>query len=512
MTRRNFFILFVLPYLVLGILLYRFYTYLVIEEAKQHVTAILDSTNALRTYIETVQKPVIYRLKKEGKLDRDFFDPKILSASYIARHVLANYIQSNNIPYRFKLAATNPRNPVNRADSFESGILQKFRNGTLQDYATVLEENGKKIFFRAIPIGRNQPSCMRCHSTPERAPKELVQLYGKSAGFGEKIGDMRALISLKIPLDTIINRYMRGYLISMVVLLVLFLLFYVFLYQLNKKDRTIREEQAKRDRLLQETNAQLQQRVEEEIDRRLKQEREMTEQERMLTHQSKLAGMGEMLGNIAHQWRQPLTQLSAIMINLDLQYEHGKLDPERFKEKLNEANDQIQYMSATIDDFRNFFTPANREESFPISQPVLSTQKLVSAAMRNNAIDLRIIIEEDFMTTGFPNEIAQALLNIISNAKEILKERQVSPARIVLRVFVRDEEGFITVSDNGGGIPDEYLHRVFDPYFSTRHASTGTGVGLYMTKVIIEKHNHGHITVENTPDGARFTIRFPHIH
>ncbi len=253
-----------------------------IEEAEQHVTAILDSANALRTYIETVQKPVIYHLKKEGKLDPNFFDPKVLSASYIARHVLDNYIQTSTFPYRFKLAATNPRNPINQADTFEAKILQKFRSGSLKSYSTVLEENGQKYFFHAIPIGRNQPSCMRCHSTPERAPRQLVRLYGDRAGFGEKIGDMRALISLKIPLDTIINRYMWDYLVSMGILLVLFLLFYLLLYQLNKKDQEIRREQRKRDRLLKEANTQLQQRVESEIDRRLKQEREMNEQERLL--------------------------------------------------------------------------------------------------------------------------------------------------------------------------------------------------------------------------------------
>jgi len=493
---------------VLGIFLYRFYTHLVIEEADQHVTAILDSTNALRTYIETVQKPVIYQLKKEGKLDQSFFDPKILSASYIARHVLANYIQSKNISYRFKLAATNPRNPLNKADSFEAGILHKFRTGTINSYSTVLEEGGEKFFFRAIPIGRNQASCMRCHSTPKRAPKELLRLYGDRAGFHEKIGDMRALISLKIPLDTIINRYMRDYMISMGILLGLFALFYVFIYVLNKKDQKIREEQAKRDRLLEEANAQLTQRIEREIDQRLRQERELNEKERLLTHQSKLAGMGEMLGNIAHQWRQPLTQLSSVLINLELQQEHGKMTPEMLHEKMTEANDQIQYMSRTIDDFRHFFSPDKEEEIYRISAPLTRVQKLVGASLRNNGIDFHVEIEDDFSLTGYPNEIAQALLNIVSNAKDVLIERRVSAARIEIRVRQEPGQKTITIQDNAGGIPLDAIDKVFDPYFSTKHASTGTGVGLYMTKIIIETYNHGIIRVENRHEGARFTIVF----
>jgi signal transduction histidine kinase len=508
LSSRNLLIIFALLYAIIGFLFYRFYTHLVIQEAEQQVTAILDSANALRTYIETVQKPVIYQLKKEGRLDRRFFDPKILSGSYITRNVLKNYIKANNISYKFKFAATNPRNPENIADGFEAPILQKFRSGKLNGYSTIIEEEDKKFFFRAIPIDRNKASCMRCHSTPGRAPHELVKLYGVHAGFSEKIGDMRALISLKIPLDGIIDAHMRDFYISMLVLFALFSIFYLFVYIISQKDQKLREEREERDRLLEDANAKLQLRVEQEIDRRLAQERELNEKERLLTHQSKLAGMGEMIGNIGHQWRQPLTQLSSILISLDLRHEQGKLSSEMMKEKMLEANQQIQFMSNTIDDFRTFFSPDKKEESYHISVSITNVQRLLSASLKNKAVKLQVEVEDDFVLTGYPNELAQALMNIVSNAKDILSAREVKNARIQLRAFERGGKKTITIQDNAGGIRTEHIDKVFEPYFSTKHAASGTGVGLYMTKVILEKHNRGRITVQNTQEGALFTIIF----
>jgi len=202
----GFFILF---YIIIASLFYNFYKQLVIEDAKQEVTAILNTTNALRKYIENIQKPVIYKLQQDGKLYKDFFDPKILSSSYIARKIHEGYaltqLAKNNIPYQYKLAATNPRNPKNKADKFETKILNQFRKKEIKEFSTILKENGEEYFFTAIPIDKNKKSCMKCHSKPDIAPKEMIKLYGSTAGFNEKIGDIRAMISLKIPVSNIIQ-------------------------------------------------------------------------------------------------------------------------------------------------------------------------------------------------------------------------------------------------------------------------------------------------------------------
>ncbi len=505
---KKIFLIFTLLYLVLGFLFYRFYEHLVLEEARRQATAVLSSFNALRTYIETVQKPVIYRLQKEGKLDKNFFDPKLLSASYIARHVLANYIEGSNAGYRYKLAATNPRNPRNKADSFETGILQQFRSGKLKSYSTIIKEEGKPYFYQALPLRENEASCMRCHSTPDRAPAELIQLYGDKAGFGEKIGQLRAFISLKVPIFHIINQHKRDFFITLFGLFLLFALFYFFFYLLHKKDIKIQEEREAKDRYLETVNAQLEERIEKEVARRMEQEHALNEQERLMTQQSKLAGMGEMIGNIAHQWRQPLTQLSSILVNLELRQERGKLDNKLLKNKIAEAQEQIAFMSGTIDDFREFFTPDRVPERYPVSRLFTTVEKLMRAALKNNRIHLETRIETDFTLEGYPNEMAQTLVNLVSNAKDVFKERNTPDPKIILHAFANEGYYMITVTDNAGGIHIEPIEKIFEPYFSTKHASTGTGIGLYMSKTIIEKHNRGSISVKNVDRGAQFTIRF----
>ena len=349
---------------------------------------------------------------------------------------------------------------------------------------------------------------MRCHSTPERAPTGLIRLYGNKAGFGEKIDQMRAFISLKVPISHIIDQHKRDFFITLAVLFVLFALFYQLFILLHKKDLKIQEEREAKENYLETVNAQLGERIEQEVEQRLKQEHELNEQERLMTQQSKLAGMGEMIGNIAHQWRQPLTQLSSILVNLELRQERGKLDDNLFHSKITEANEQIAFMSGTIDDFREFFVPDRVPEHYPVSRLFTTVEKLMRGALKNNNIRLVATIETDFTLEGYPNEMAQTLVNLVSNAKDVFKERNTPNPEIILRAFVKEGDFTITVTDNAGGIHIDPIEKIFEPYFSTKHASSGTGIGLYMSKTIIEKHNRGSISVKNIEEGAQFTILF----
>ncbi len=278
--------------------------------------------------------------------------------------------------------------------------------------------------------------------------------------------------------------------------------FDIILKELDESNEKLRESQEK----LKYLNKNLQIKIKEEIALKLKKEREANEKERLLVHQSKLASMGEMIGNIAHQWRQPLTQLSSILIGLELFYERGKLTKEKFSEKITEANEQIEFMSRTIDDFRNFFTSKKKKEYYNISYIIDNVQKLMSASLKNNGIDLTVDIVDDFKVFGFPNEISQAFLNIISNAKDIILDRGIKNGRISIKAYTDNEKNLISIEDNAGGIEVEPIDKIFEPYFSTKHAKSGTGIGLYMTKTIIEKNNSGHIEVINKKNGALFII------
>ena len=456
---------------------YNFYQHLVVKDAKQEVVNILNTTNTIRSYIENIQKPVIYNLKKEGKLYKDFFDSRVLSSTFIVQTIHQMYSNSqklkNHISYKYKLAATNPRNPNNRADKFERKILENFRNNKIKEFSTTLEENGKSYFFVAVPIGRNQKSCMRCHSTPDVAPKELVQQYGDKAGFYEKVGDLRAIISLKVPISHIVSSHIKDFLITIFMALTIFIVFFIFLYIIYKKNLKL---QARQDLLL--------------------------------LNQNKLASMGEMIGNIAHQWKQPLAQLSFILVNIELNSNRGKLTESKLKEKIDEANAQISFMSNTIDDFRNFFSSGKPQVEYDIKDVIALAKQLLSATLEKNRIKLDIDIKNNFRLAGYPNEITQALVNIINNAKDALVERKIKNPQISVQTFLKNSSKIVTIQDNAGGIDSTPIDKIFEPYFTTKFSNSGTGIGLYMTKMIIEKNNNGKISVKNLHNGASFTIIF----
>lgn len=273
------------------------------------------------------------------------------------------------------------------------------------------------------------------------------------------------------------------------------------LYESNKK---LLESQTELENL----NKNLQEKIEKEIGLKLKKEREANEKERILVHQSKLASMGEMIGNIAHQWRQPLTELSSILINLELYFDHNKLTKEKFKAKIEESNEQILFMSKTIEDFRNFFKSNKPREDYRISIVVENVQKLMGSTLKNNHIELKIVIQDDFSINGYVNEVSQALINIFNNAKDVISERKVQEGCIRIETFMQDDKKIMTVEDNAGGIEIIPIEKIFEPYISTKHAKSGTGIGLYMTKTIIEKNNNGIIEVQNTEKGAMFIVTF----
>jgi len=499
-------------YILIEYLSYDFFKSLIINDAKRETVSVLKTINAVRNYVENIQKPVIYKLKKEKKLYHNFFDPKIMSSSYITRSILERYTKktllTQKTAYKYKLAATNPLNPLNKADKFETKILNKFRENKISEFSTIINENQKRYFFTAIPIERNKKSCLTCHSKPNIAPKEMIELYGNESGFGEKVGDLRAMISLKVPVENIIKLHIKDFILGSFVVLIVLILFFIFIYLIYKKEIKIKEEKFQKEELLKDINRKLEIKIKEEVSLNLTKQEEIYEKERLLSHQNRLAAMGEMIGNIAHQWRQPLTQISSILMNIEFTFNKKNLTPKILMEKIDEADEQITFMSNTIDDFKNFFSSGKSKEKYNISIPIEKTQRLLKGVLEKNKITLKTEIEDDFILYGYQNEIAQALLNIISNAKDILVERKIKTPFIYIKVYTTTKENFVTIEDNAGGIKTNPIDKIFEPYFSTKHASVGTGIGLYMTKMIIEKNNNAFICVDNTHLGAIFTIKF----
>ncbi|MGD9787952.1 MAG: ATP-binding protein [Sulfuricellaceae bacterium] len=248
-------------------------------------------------------------------------------------------------------------------------------------------------------------------------------------------------------------------------------------------------------------NESLEKRVDEAVRKNL-------EQERMLALQSRHAAMGEMIGNIAHQWRQPLNSLNMVMANIKDDFDYHELTPEGLQHYVDQAKRLTRRMSDTIEDFRNFFRPAKEKSAFSLKQALDDTLSLLGAALRSHEIDLTV--EEDAKEVnayGYPNEYAQVLVNILNNAKDAIVARKVAGGTIHVRIGREDGKAVMTIRDNGGGIPEDVLPKLGGPYVTTKEG--GTGIGLYMSKQIIETNMGGQLTLRNVEGGTECAIVCP---
>lgn len=248
-----------------------------------------------------------------------------------------------------------------------------------------------------------------------------------------------------------------------------------------------------------------------DITKQKEMELELKEQEERMIAQSRHIAMGEMIGMIAHQWRQPITGIAMEANVLLLDAELGGIDNQTIKKKSNEILKLTQYLSKTIDDFRNFFRPKQEKDNSKILDILHEAQEIIGKSLDYHNITLLIQSNETQNISIYSREMLQVLLNLIKNAQEAIEQKMKVGGYI--HATVEDQNDFILiyVSDNGGGIPDEIIKHIFEPYFSTKSKETGTGLGLYMSKTIIEKHFFGSIDVHNTDEGVTFVIKIPKI-
>lgn len=272
--------------------------------------------------------------------------------------------------------------------------------------------------------------------------------------------------------------------------------------KLQNYNQELEQNVAERTHALDELNHTLDQRVRDEIAKR-------KEQENLLIHQSRLAAMGEMIGAIAHQWRQPLNALSLVMQNVSMQQRMGTLSEESMARMHDKAGQLVQRMSSTIDEFRDMFKPGKHSEAFNLLQALRSATGIMEGVFKNHNIELQLDCDESIELFGVPGEFSQVVLNLIGNAKDaLLASRQPSPC-ILIRGYAAGARVCLEVEDNGGGIPADVLGRVFEPYFTTKEQGQGSGIGLYMSKIIVENNMHGRLLAANAELGARLTIDLP---
>ncbi|MDK2069781.1 HAMP domain-containing sensor histidine kinase [Aliarcobacter butzleri] len=216
-----------------------------------------------------------------------------------------------------------------------------------------------------------------------------------------------------------------------------------------------------------------------------------------------------MISNIAHQWRQPLSELSSILMFIKFKYSINALDKETMEKKSQEADRVLEFMSHTIDDFRNFFIPKKEKEEFNLQKEVQLVINIISSTLDNYNIKIEINIDKDLKIISYLNEYKQVVLNILNNAKDVLIDKEIKNPLIKLTASEDTNYVILNIEDNGGGVFVEPKSKIFEPYFTTKENSNGTGIGLYMSKIIVEKNMKGNLKVENTNKGAKFSIHIP---
>ncbi|WP_269090777.1 sensor histidine kinase [Aliarcobacter butzleri] len=226
--------------------------------------------------------------------------------------------------------------------------------------------------------------------------------------------------------------------------------------------------------------------------------------EKMILQQSKFVKSGEMIANITHQFRQPLNNISYILINLKKRFESEKLDKIFFDKKVNQANEQVSFLSKTIDDFKEFYLQEKEKDDFLVKDSIQNALTILNPDLQKDNINLNLRFEtfEDIKIFGVKNELSQVILSLVSNSIDALKNRH-NP-KISINVVSSSAEVIIEILDNAGGIKAKNLKKIFEPYFSTKEE--GTGIGLYLSKIIIEESFGGKLQVQNIKDGAKFSI------
>ncbi len=286
------------------------------------------------------------------------------------------------------------------------------------------------------------------------------------------------------------------YSLLMVSTLLLGSIFYFVYHQLKAKIELTKKLQEQKEIILEEQN-------------------KAKEKDRILFQQSKMASLADMLENIAHQWRQPLSAISTNASGLEAEFEFGVLDDEKLKNGLENIINSSEHLSRTIEDFRKFFKPEKQKSLFPISSTIKKTLQIMESKFKSKSIEIIQNIQ-DTEIESYENELIQVIINILNNSKDALEKIE-DPKYIFIDIYKEKDQLVIEIKDNANGISNDIINKVFEPYFTTKHKSQGTGIGLFMSEELVVKHMKGRICAKNVSyeyngkeyRGAQFTVKLP---
>ena len=267
-----------------------------------------------------------------------------------------------------------------------------------------------------------------------------------------------------------------------------------------EKNSTLKEDKFKNEiSVINNSAVKMVKKIEEELEKRILYEKEIMQKNR-------LASMGEMIDNIAHQWRQPLMKINAIVLNTDRSIELKKYDEKYLQNRLDDISQAVYHMSNTIDTFREFLNPHKAKESFEISNSINKSLKVLNTLL----VDIEVNInQKEIYINAYESEFMQVIISILSNSIDIFKARDIEKKYINIDIYEDDIHYFISIKDSAGGIKEDIIDKIFEPYFTTKHKSGGTGMGLYISKLIIQSSFKGDIKVKAVDNGVKFILEIP---
>ena len=454
---------------------------------------IQNQKNILKKEISYVINYIEHKVNRNKNLTKKDLKKELISYIETIRYQKHGYIWIHDVnynlvahPFRKDKIGTYD---IDLEDAMGTKITKKFINETLKTPNGVFIE-----YYWQKP--------KEVHASEKLGFFKLYENYNWVIGTGLYVDDIeKSIYENKKLLERRINKYIsQVFFISSIIILLVGFLSFIISQKINKVLANYKNNVEKKEFMLQDLNKNLEVKIEKALN-------EAKKKDRAMLHQSRLARMGTMLSMIAHQWRQPLSEVSGILMELETANKFKKLDDKLILESINESNRLIQFMSHTIDDFRNFFKPDKKKIIFYVDDACNEAISLARASIKSYNITLNKKVRCNSVINGYEREFAQVMLNLISNAKDILNQREIENPTINVVVDIYKKNALISVEDNAGGIEEEYLDLIFEPYFTTKEGSKGTGLGLYMSKMIIEKNMNGELTVENTEKGALFKVQ-----
>lgn len=500
----------ILLFVISFVILFLFIKALILEYTKEQsfkeIELVLQTQLATRNYINTQQKVLLQELKLEGDIAQDFYDPRLMSSSFITRSIHSNYNRLREIngqdQLQIKIAAMNSMNAQNRANDFELDLIDKFNQGLFNEYRSVQNIDGNEYLYMALGTEKITTKCLKCHGDVKKAPIAVNQYYAERTSFAQRIGEIPAIISITTPLSSALQKSDGMIYTIFFSMLFIFLVIYfaveIFVKSLRDKESLARQLQE----ATQVQKVNLQDRVE-----RLVYEYEKSQE--ILQQQSKLATMGEMLASITHQWKQPIATMQAVFLNLELDEMMNSGSEQKYKEGISSVKAQVAFMLETMDDFKGFLRPDKEITEFELRRGVDEVFHLFRIQYKNMGLSLEMDWVPNIVVTGYYNEYRQVILNLINNARDAYDENNIREKVIEVAIYADEDYGVIEIKDRAKGIPKELFETIFDPYVSTKEATKGTGIGLYMAKTIIEENMGGELSVYNTDLGAAFVIKLP---